>query len=266
LRAVRRRPTLSRVPFPRSMPDSVSSPPSLELPVAPAPYPVELARLDTLRSHPRNYRTHPEEQLEHIAASIRQHGFYRNVVVTEDGTILAGHGVTAAARKMGYLELPVIRLSIDPMSPAALRLLAGDNEIGRRAEIDDRGLSEILRDLKALDIHGLLGTGYDAAMLANLVFITRPESEIPDAGAAAAWAGMPDFAPEADAPSLVVRFDAAEKREEFLRLIGVAIIHKKQGAVWSVWWPERAKDRPRDVAFVEATADETGAAGGGTDL
>jgi hypothetical protein len=234
------------------MPDSAPSSAAPAVLPSPAPHPVELVPLASLRPHPRNYRTHPEDQLAHIAASIRQHGFYRNVVVTTGGTILAGHGVVLAARQLGMTEIPVVRLPLELDDPRALRLLAGDNEIGRRAEVDDRGLSEILRDLKAIDVDGLLGTGYDAAMLANLVFITRPEAEIPDAHAAAAWAGMPAFAPEADAPSVVIRFDSEAKRAELLALLGIEVIHKKQGAVWSVWWPERPKDRPRDVAFIEA--------------
>jgi ParB-like chromosome segregation protein Spo0J len=52
----------------------------------------EQASLTDLKPHPRNYRTHSDDQLKHLIQSIKEHGFYRNVVVIKDGTILAGHG------------------------------------------------------------------------------------------------------------------------------------------------------------------------------
>src|SRR5262245_55372260 len=79
-----------------------------------------IVEIATLKRHPKNYREHPPEQIEHLKRSIREHGFYRNVVVARDDTILAGHGVVAAARHLGLKTMPVIRLAIDPDTPAAL--------------------------------------------------------------------------------------------------------------------------------------------------
>ena len=56
-------------------------------------YPVEQFSPDQLKPHPRNYRDHPQDQIDHLIQSIRENGFYRNVVVANDNTILAGHGV-----------------------------------------------------------------------------------------------------------------------------------------------------------------------------
>src|SRR5262245_17598198 len=97
----------------------------------------ETVKLDELRPHPPNYHAHPDDQLDHLVQSIREHGVYRNVVIAKDGTILAGHGVVEAARRDGMSELPVVRLPVAPDSPAALRVLAGDNELQRLAEVDD---------------------------------------------------------------------------------------------------------------------------------
>lgn len=155
--------------------------------------PVEQVPLADLKPHPRNYREHPDDQIEHLAQSIRQNGFYRNIVVARDNTILAGHGVALAAGRLGMLEVPVVRLPIDPDCPAALKVLTGDNEIEHLAEQDDRLLSELLKEIKEVDLDGLLGTGYDEAMLANLVFVTRPAGEIEDFDEAAHWVGMPEY-------------------------------------------------------------------------
>ena len=65
----------------------------------------EMTPVSDLKPHPRNYKDHPDDQLEHIIESIKSTGFYRNIVIAQDGTILAGHGVVAAAKKMG-LTIP----------------------------------------------------------------------------------------------------------------------------------------------------------------
>lgn len=129
----------------------------------------ELAAVDELRPHPRNYRTHPDEQLDHLMRSIELHGFYRNVVVANDGTILAGHGVVLAARRLGLDTIPVYRLDVEPDSVAAMQVLAGDNEIPRLAGNDARALAELLADLSTIDVDALLGTGYDAAALDKML-------------------------------------------------------------------------------------------------
>ena len=206
--------------------------------------------LDDLKPHPRNYQQHPEDELAHIMESIKTHGFYRNVVIARDGTILAGHGVTQAARKLGYTHVPVIRTPYTPDDPRALKLLAGDNEIRHLAEVDDRALTELLRELSATD--DLLGTGYDEMMLANLAMVTRPAAEIGDLEAAAQWAGMPEYDYD-DAPGqiqITVHFVNDEDRTEFLRRLDLDTVDNAKRK--SIWWPERKQDDPRSLRFTDA--------------
>jgi hypothetical protein len=155
----------------------------------------ETVALAVLRPHPRNYRSHPPEQLRHIQKNIQDYGIYRNIVIARDSTILAGHGVVAAARALGYTHLPIKRLDLDPDDPRALKLLVADNGISHLAIDDDRLLTDTLRDLHRLDPALLLGTGYDATALADLAFITRPEHELRTPGAAAEWVGAPTPSP-----------------------------------------------------------------------
>lgn len=211
-------------------------------PQRPSGHPVETVALSRLRPHPRNYRQHPPDQLAHLVQSIKTHGVYRNIVVAEDYTILAGHGVARALEEMGRLEAPVVRLPIDPHSPQALKLLAGDNEIGHLAEIDDRLFTDILKEIKEFDIDGLLGTGYDEMMLTNLVFVTRNESEIADLNQAAAWAdaGMEyenGFIPL----KIIISFRNEEDRQQFADL---AKLHfsRKEAKHWAAWWPARERE------------------------
>jgi ParB-like chromosome segregation protein Spo0J len=56
----------------------------------------------------RNARTHNDEQIDQIAASIREWGWTNPVLVTEKGTIVAGHGRVLGAKKLGLAEIPVM--------------------------------------------------------------------------------------------------------------------------------------------------------------
>lgn len=213
--------------------------------VRPIDFVTEIVPLDSLREHPRNYRFHPDDELEHIMESIRVNGFYRNIVVARDGTILAGHGVSRAARKMGFTHVPVKRLDIDPDDSRALKVLAGDNEIGHLSDEDDRALSEILKEIRETDENGLKGTGYDDYMLANLIFVTRPESEIQGFDEAAAWVGMPGYDGVGEPLKIIISFRTEEDRQEFAKTHGYQITGKTK----SVWWPPKEKDDMKSVRF-----------------
>jgi hypothetical protein len=75
------------------------------------PKTTELIAIKELKPHPRNYRSHPEDQLVHLVNSIKQHGFYRNVVVAKDNTILAGHGVVPSFKLCINLSCSSFRLA-----------------------------------------------------------------------------------------------------------------------------------------------------------
>lgn len=213
-----------------------------------------------LKPHPRNYRQHPEDQLEHIKESIRRTGIYRNVVVANDLTILAGHGVVEAAKALGLDSVPIIVLPIGPTEPAALKVLTGDNEIGHLGVIDDRALSEILREIKKSDITGLAGTGYDDMMLANLVFVTRADGEIKDFDAAAMWAGVPGYEQGTDGVKLVIAFSSAKDRKRFCEEKDVRVDKTAiKGTTWSTRWPWTDREDVSALKFV--TGEEPAAKG-----
>src|SRR5574344_1803672 len=66
---------------------------------------IELWPLDRLVPYDRNPRTHSEEQIAQIAASIVEFGFLNPILVDTSNGIIAGHGRLQAAKK---LALPVI--------------------------------------------------------------------------------------------------------------------------------------------------------------
>lgn len=218
---------------------------------------VELVPLSSLRPHPRNYRAHPEDQLDHLAHSLTQFGWYRNIVTARDLTILAGHGIALAATRLGWTEAPIHRLPLDPESAPALKILTADNELGRFAENDDRLLSELLRQVKDEDLSGLLGTGYDEAMLAGLVMVTRPASEIRDFDAAAEWVGMPDYVAGHEHHKLIISFPSEEARAELLARIGLPV-DKKTLLTWTTRYPWSERKDSAAYRFEDTAEEEPG--------
>ena len=199
---------------------------------------IEYVAVSELKPHPKNYREHPDDQLDHIVQSIKDNGHYRNVVIAKDNIILAGHGVVKASNKMGLKTIPVVRLDVPHTNKKAMKVLTGDNEIAHLGIVDDRLLSELLKEIKDSDITGLLGTGYDDAMLANLVMVSRPASEIEDFDAAAEWVGMPEYEKGEKPLQLIINFANAEDREKFAKLVGSPVTDKTK----SIWFPHRDKD------------------------
>lgn len=189
-----------------------------------------------LTFHPRNYRAHPADQLQHLQASINASGFYRPVVATNAGVVLIGQGLVEAARAMGLERVPVIELELDADDPRALKLMAADNEISRLGEVDDRALSELLREIMAEDPAELVGTGFDPQQLAALVLTTRPASEISSKDHAAEWVGMPEYE-EGEIPlRLVISFTNNADRKRFCKEHGLRI-DKAETQTWSTRWP-----------------------------
>jgi ParB-like chromosome segregation protein Spo0J len=138
--------------------------------------PIEIVPISELKPHPRNYRKHPKEQLNHIVQSIKENKIYRNIVIAKDNTILAGHGVIEGLQILDATEAPCIRLDIEPDSPEALKVLAGDNEIPNLANDNSFLLAELLKEVSD-KTDNLIGTGYTDSTLEDLLDSLTKSSE-----------------------------------------------------------------------------------------
>ena len=217
----------------------------------PGAYETEIVDASTLKPHPRNYKGHPADQLTHIGESLKQFGFYRNIVVARDQTILAGHGLVEAAKLIGFLKIPIRRMPFAPDDPRAMKILALDNEIGKFGEVDDRSLSEILKGIRDTDEFGLLGTGYDDASLAAFLMVTRPASEIKDLNAAGEWLGMPDYEPGGPQYKLIIAFKNEADRKQFSDRNEI-VVDKMERYTWSTRWPFTRREDASSVRFEAA--------------
>ena len=128
--------------------------------------PIEHRDPRTLTPHPDNYRGHPDAQVEAIARNISDLGMYRPVVVTTEGVVLAGHGVTLAAAKLDLETIPVY--VFEGTEAAAKRLMVADNELSRGAEDSEETLAALLGEI-AESYGDLRGTGWSEDALAELV-------------------------------------------------------------------------------------------------
>jgi len=130
---------------------------------------VQTRPIADLHPHPLNYRRHGPEQLEVLRRSLRDHGLQEPVVVTSDGTILAGHGLVEAAEAEDWTELAVH--VYDGAHPDAF--VAADNYSASLATDDEQALAELLR---RLDADGeLSASGYAQEDLGEL--LARLEAE-----------------------------------------------------------------------------------------
>lgn len=128
-----------------------------------------------LLPYARNARTHSDEQVAQIAASIAEFGFTNPILAGSDGVIVAGHGRLAAAQKLGLEMVPVVVL--DHLSLTQRRaLVIADNRIAENAGWDDAMLRIEIAALQDDDFDLSL-TGFDADALADLMAGDEPEGE-----------------------------------------------------------------------------------------
>ncbi len=204
---------------------------------------VEIVKVSDLKPHPKNYREHTQEQLDHIVQSIRDNGFYKNIVISRDMYILAGHGVWMAVQIIGYKEVPVRKLNINHNHPRARQILTGDNEIAKLAEVNDRELTDLLKGIR--DEGNLLGTGFDEQTLSALLFVTRPAEEIAEIAREEEWVGMPEFGGGYDPLKMTVQFENEKDRQDFATRLGITLSDKQR----SMWWPWKEREDLASLIF-----------------
>lgn len=109
--------------------------------------------VNELKPHPDNPN---RGSVEDLAVSLEQFGQFRSIVAQPDGTILAGHHLVQAAKKLG---LPTMRVDVVECDDSTARkIMLADNRLA------DLGLGPsldlLLKNLEELD-GDILGTGFD---------------------------------------------------------------------------------------------------------
>ncbi len=133
-------------------------------------YDLHRKRVADLFPYINNSRTHSDEQVNQVAASIAEFGFTNPVLIDESGMLIAGHGRIMAAKKLGMEEVPCIVL--DGLTKAQKKAyVIADNKLALNAGWDN--------DLLRVELEGLDELGFDLDLLGfsdeELSLLLEPE-------------------------------------------------------------------------------------------
>ena len=123
-----------------------------------------------------NSRTHSEEQVNQICASINEFGFTNPLLIDEKDSIIAGHGRLMASKKLGMEEVPCIVLEGLTEAQKKAYIIA-DNKMALNAGWDEELLKIELENLKELDFDLEL-TGFNVDELDDILGKNEEEVEI----------------------------------------------------------------------------------------
>jgi site-specific DNA-methyltransferase (adenine-specific) len=140
-------------------------------------------KVDSLIPYINNSRTHSDEQVAQIAASIKEFGWTNPILVDGANGIIAGHGRLLAARKLGYKEVPTIELK-DLTETQKKAYIIADNRLALNAGWDNElltiELNDLLADGFALELLGLDFKELDALLEPEVIEGLTDEDAVPD--------------------------------------------------------------------------------------
>jgi len=143
---------------------------------------LEWRSISSLIPYARNSRTHSDEQIAQIAASLKEFGWTNPILIDGDNGIIAGHGRLSAARKLGHEEVPVIELK-DLTETQRKAYIIADNRLALNAGWDNEmltiELNDLLADGFALDILGFDPKELNALLEPDVVEGLTGEDEAP---------------------------------------------------------------------------------------
>lgn len=124
-------------------------------------------RASELIPYALNSRTHSDDQISQVAASIQEFGFTNPILIDDQCGIIAGHGRLMASQKLGLEQVPTITLP--GLSEAQKKAyVIADNKLALNAGWDTTALTAELERLQELEFDFDL-IGFDADELAQLL-------------------------------------------------------------------------------------------------
>lgn len=122
--------------------------------------------IEDLIPYANNARTHSDEQVAQIAASIKEFGWTNPILTDGKNGIIAGHGRLAAARKLKMDSVPTIQL--DGLNEAKKKaLILADNKLALNSGWDNELVAIELESLQELEFDISL-TGFDVNFLEEM--------------------------------------------------------------------------------------------------
>ena len=105
-----------------------------------------------LKPYKKNAKKHPKEQVERIANSIKEFGFFehRAVAIDREDNVIEGHGRILAARKAGLTQVPTICL--DDMTEEQIKAWRLIENKTAESSYDEAMISKEIEELLQSDI------------------------------------------------------------------------------------------------------------------
>jgi len=138
---------------------------------------VERKSIGSIIPYARNSRTHSDEQVAQIAASINEWGFTNPILIDIDGEIIAGHGRLLAAQKLGLKDVPCIT-AVGWSDAQKKAYVIADNKLALNAGWDESLLKIEFKELGDLNFDLEL-TGFSLDELADLFDDQEKKDELP---------------------------------------------------------------------------------------
>ena len=135
-------------------------------------------KVNDLIPYINNSRTHSEEQINQIVASINEFGFTNPLLIDEKDNIIAGHGRLLASKKLKMEEVPCIVLSGLTEAQKKAYIIA-DNKMALNAGWNEELLKLELENLKELDFDLKL-TGFDIDELDDIFQVEEEQKIVED--------------------------------------------------------------------------------------
>ena len=138
--------------------------------------------VNKLIPYAKNSRTHSDQQVAQIAASIKEFGF-RNPILVDGVGVIAGHGRLLAAQKLGLDKVPTIDCSDMTESQKKAYIIA-DNKLALNAGWDTAMLTIEMQELQVegfdLDLLGFDDKELNALLEPEIVEGLTDEDEVPE--------------------------------------------------------------------------------------
>ncbi len=138
---------------------------------------IQEVAVSTLIPYAKNSRTHDDAQVAQIAASIKEFGF-RNPILVDGVSVIAGHGRLLAAQKLKLDKVPTLDCS-DMTSSQKKAYIIADNKIALNAGWDNAMLTIELQDLED-EGFDLTLTGFDDKELDALLNVIEGTDGLTD--------------------------------------------------------------------------------------
>jgi hypothetical protein len=153
---------------------------------------VEKIAVEVIKNYEHNNKIHTDKNVKGIIASIKEFGFVNPILIDENNEIIAGHGRLMASQKLGYKEVPIIKLSnLTYEQKIAYRI--ADNKLPMHSEWNLEDLAHELNYLDSVDFDLSL-TGFSDNELSELLIDEDNEDQMAN--------GEEDYIPEPQPDSI----------------------------------------------------------------